>query len=159
MRLNRYQTVKRRRRIRRLSGMRNKRAFPPHRGLLAAGAVPAVLLIATVAGCTTSSSSSSAPGAMSAPRAAASSAAAGVSSAAGAAPGSGLNNTGAPPSAAVKYVTAAQQIIYTAQLTVRAPDVMTAVSRATSIVAAAGGYVSGENASAGNGQPGQATAT
>ena len=40
-----------------------------------------------------------------------------------------------------------------------ASSVATAISRATSIVTEAGGYVSGENASAGNGKPSQATAT
>jgi hypothetical protein len=50
-------------------------------------------------------------------------------------------------------------LIYTAQLTVRAGSVDAAISRATSIVTAAGGYVSAENANAGQGQPSQATAT
>jgi Domain of unknown function (DUF4349) len=51
-----------------------------------------------------------------------------------------------------------QQLIYTAQLSVRAANVQSAVSRATSIVTAAGGYVSDENAVAGQGKPSQATA-
>jgi hypothetical protein len=42
---------------------------------------------------------------------------------------------------------------------VRAASVSAAVSSATSIVTAAGGYVSTENASSGQGQPSQATAT
>ena len=41
----------------------------------------------------------------------------------------------------------------------RAASVSAAVSRATSIVSDAGGYVSAENASSGQGQPSQATAT
>ncbi len=41
----------------------------------------------------------------------------------------------------------------------RAASVSSAISRATSIVSAAGGYVSAENASSGQGQPSQATAT
>jgi hypothetical protein len=57
------------------------------------------------------------------------------------------------------YVPAGEQLIYTAQLTVRAASVKSAISRATSLVSAAGGYVSAENASAGGGQPSQATAT
>ena len=61
--------------------------------------------------------------------------------------------------AAAKYAPASRQPIYTAQLTVRAASVASAVSRATSIVTAAGGYVSAENASAGQGQPSQASAT
>ena len=59
---------------------------------------------------------------------------------------------------AAKYVPAGQQLIYTAQLTVRAASVSSAASRATSIVSAAGGYVAGENASSGQGKPSQATA-
>ena len=66
---------------------------------------------------------------------------------------------GAPNAASVKYAATGQQLIYTAQLTVRVPNVGTAISRATSIVTDAGGYVSGENASAGNGKPSEATAT
>ncbi len=45
---------------------------------------------------------------------------------------------------AARLVTAGQSIIYTAGLTVRARDVGTAASLATSIVTAAGGYVAGE---------------
>ncbi|HXT90661.1 MAG TPA: DUF4349 domain-containing protein, partial [Trebonia sp.] len=73
----------------------------------------------------------------------------------------GVASGGAPavPKAAAKYAPVGAQLIYTAQLTVRASNVETAISRATSIVTDAGGYVSGENASAGNGQPSQATAT
>ena len=60
---------------------------------------------------------------------------------------------------AVKYTSTGQQLIYTAQLTVRAASVEAAISHATSIVSAAGGYVSAENAASGSGQPSQATAT
>jgi hypothetical protein len=120
--------------------------------------IPCLILIAAVAGCSGGGASSSAPGAgalASAPEAAASSAA-GDSSAtfqggAGTAPGSA--------GTAAKYAPAGQQLIYTAQLTVRAANVAAAVSRATSIVTTAGGYVSDENASAAQGQPSQATAT
>jgi Domain of unknown function (DUF4349) len=48
-------------------------------------------------------------------------------------------------------LTAAGQIIYTAQLTIRAQDVGSAAGRATEITQAAGGYVSSETASAGSG--------
>jgi hypothetical protein len=47
----------------------------------------------------------------------------------------------------VRLAPTGAQLIYTAQFTVRAREVMTAVSRATSIVLGAGGYVSQENAS------------
>jgi hypothetical protein len=60
---------------------------------------------------------------------------------------------------ATRLVPADQQIIYTAQLTVRASDIATAISRATSIVASAGGYVSAENASSDPNHPAQSTAT
>jgi Domain of unknown function (DUF4349) len=66
---------------------------------------------------------------------------------------------GARAGTAAKYVPTGQQLIYTAQLTVRAADVSSAISRATSIVSAAGGYVSAENASSGQGKPSQASAT
>lgn len=83
-------------------------------------------------------------------------AAAGSSAASGAFQGAAAT---APGVTDAKYAAAGQQLIYTAQLTVRASSVASAVSRATSIVTAAGGYVSAENASAGQGQPSQATAT
>jgi hypothetical protein len=71
--------------------------------------------------------------------------------------GSGARSATGATSA--KYAPAGQQLIYTAQLTVRAASVPAAVSRATSIVSSAGGYVSAENASSGKQQPSQATAT
>ena len=85
-----------------------------------------------------------------------------ASSAAGASAENGLAAGSAGTgreAAAAKYVPTSQQLIYTAQLAVRAADVASAVSHATSIVSAAGGYVSAENASAGQGKPSQATAT
>jgi hypothetical protein len=54
---------------------------------------------------------------------------------------------------ATRLVPGDHQLIYTAQLTVRASNVATALSRATSIVTAAGGYVSAENSTGGTGQP------
>lgn len=68
--------------------------------------------------------------------------------------------TGSPESAtSAKLIPAAQSIIYTAQLSVRAKSVSTALGQATRIVAAAGGYVSSENATANPDQPADATAT
>ena len=132
-------------------------------------AIPCLILVAAVAGCSGGGASSSASGSgalASAPEAAASSVpgASGATAAstadtgastAGAAAGTGAGTAGTT----AKYATPGQQLIYTAQLTVRAPNVASAVSRATSIVTAAGGYVSDENASAAQGQPSQATAT
>jgi Domain of unknown function (DUF4349) len=125
-------------------------------------AIPSLILIAAVAGCSGGAASSSAPaaGAMAAAPAASASAAGaavpGPSTANGAFEGAA---GGAPGVTAAKYAPAGQQLIYTAQLTVRAASVAAAVSRATSIVTGAGGYVSAENASAGQGAPSQATAT
>jgi hypothetical protein len=125
-----------------------------------------ILITAAVAGCSGSASSSSAAGAVAAgaPMPASSAMPSAVPSAAvpaagaGAGAKSGLSESGAADAAA-KYLPAGQRLIYTAQLTVRAASVMPAVARATSIVSAAGGYVSAENASSGQGQPSQATAT
>jgi len=154
--------------------MRTKRAVPARsprsshssrssrssRRLLGGLAIPCLILIATVAGCSGgASSSSAAAGAVAAAPEAASSGSAssanGTAGVAGTAPGVST----ARGAAAAKYAPAGRQLIYTAQLTVRAASVASAVSRATSIVTAAGGYVSAENASAGQGQPSQASAT
>jgi Domain of unknown function (DUF4349) len=76
-----------------------------------------------------------------------------------AAAGSGTSTSGgaaaggkAQADSATRLAPSDQQLIYTAQLTVRAKDVGTALSRAESIVTAAGGYVSTENSNAGSGQ-------
>jgi len=68
---------------------------------------------------------------------------------------------GAAQGTAARYVPDDQQLVYTAELTVRAKNVAAALSTATSIVTAAGGYVSAENSTgAGAGQPASsATAT
>jgi hypothetical protein len=139
--------------------MRTKRALPGHPRLVAATAVVLLVTAAAVAGCSGSpSSSGSSP-------AAASSAAIGTgTNGLGAAAGSVAEAPRAAASSgsaadAAKQVPNGQQLIYTAQLTVRAASVGAAASRATSIVRSAGGYVSTENATAGQGQPSQARAT
>ena len=142
----------------------------PRRRLLLLVALPAGLALismAALAGCSggsASSSAASAPalgapdahaanGAIASPAVAgAASAASGSKSAAGSA-GAGQDASGA------RLAPAGQQLIYTAQLTVRARDVGDAVSRATSIATAAGGYVSAENASSDPAQPSQSLAT
>jgi Domain of unknown function (DUF4349) len=133
--------------------------FPrPSRRLLGVLAVPCLILVVAVAGCSGSASSS-------APAASGALAGAGAASApaAGASAAAAPSATGAASSAsgvtAAKYAPTGRQLIYTAQLTVRTASVAAAVSRATSIVTGAGGYVSAENASAGQGQPSQASAT
>ena len=142
----------------------------PRRRQLLLVALPAGLALismAALAGCSggsASSSTASAPalgapdahaanGAIASPAVAgAASAASGSKSAAGSA-GAGQDASGA------RLAPAGQQLIYTAQLTVRARDVGDAVSRATSIATAAGGYVSAENASSDPAQPSQSLAT
>jgi Domain of unknown function (DUF4349) len=136
----------------------------PHRRLLVAAAVPSVILIAAVAGCsgTASSSFPASSGAVAAAPSAAGAANSGAGSSSSSSAQNGLAASGAGGNrsgVAAKYVPAGQRLIYTAQLTVRAANVSPAISRATSIVSAAGGYVSTENASSGQGQPSQASAT
>jgi hypothetical protein len=111
--------------------------------------------VAALAGCTSSSSS----GAASAPAggqngARQNAAASAIASAPAAGPAAAGNAGGAARAAsAARLVPDDQQLIYTAELTVRASDVGTALSRAESIVTAAGGYVSAESSAGGPGQP------
>jgi hypothetical protein len=132
-----------------------------------------IAMVAALAGCSGSASSGSAESAAgtahgapafagadqnaAAPAAAASASAAGTTAAGN--PASGTTSTGgtAQADSATRLAPGDQQLIYTAQLTVRAGNVATALSQATSIVTAAGGYVSAENSnggsSGGGGQP------
>jgi hypothetical protein len=141
------------------------RAIAGRRRLLGAAGIPGVILIiaVTAAGCSGSSSSSSAasgsvaeassaPAALAAPT----DAAAGAANGGFAASSAGTSSRSASTTA---LVPSGQQLIETAQLSVRARNVESAVSSATQIVTAAGGYVSAENAAAGQGNPSQATAT
>jgi hypothetical protein len=128
----------------------------PRRRQLLLVALPAGLALismAALAGCSggsASSSAASAPGALNDHAASGAIASPAVAGAASAASGS---------KSAAGSAGAGQQLIYTAQLTVRARDVDDAVSQATSIAAAAGGYVSAENASSDPAQPSQSLAT
>jgi len=141
--------------------MRN-RQIGAFRRRFGAALVPGLIVIAmaALAGCSGGASSSGAASAegraVAAPAAGAASA-----SAAGLAPSSGFKSDGGggQAAAATRLAPTGQQLIYTAQLTVRAHDVGMAVSRATSIVSAAGGYVSSENASNDPNHPAQSTAT
>ena len=142
----------------------------PRRRLLLLVALPAGLALismAALAGCSGGSASSSAssapalgaPDAHAANGAIASPAVAGAASAAsGSKSAAGSAGAGQDASAA-RLAPAGQQLIYTAQLTVRARDVDDAVSQATSIATAVGGYVSSENASSDPAQPSQSLAT
>jgi hypothetical protein len=120
--------------------------------------------VATLAGCSGSASSSAASaeagsghGAANAAGVAAPAAASAPSASSAASSAAGNTAYGAGGAAqadsATRLVPGDHQLIYTAQLTVRASNVATALSRATSIVTAAGGYVSAENSSGGTGQP------
>jgi hypothetical protein len=138
--------------------MRTKRALPGH-PRLAATAGLLLVTAAAAAGCS-GSASSAAGSPASASSAAIGTGTSGLSAAAGSAaeaPRAAASSGSAADAA--KQIPSGQQLIYTAQLTVRASSVGAAVSRATSIVRSAGGYVSTENATAGQGQPSQARAT
>jgi hypothetical protein len=154
---------------------RTAAAAAPRRRLLLLVALPAGLALismAALAGCSGGSASSSAassPGALNAHAAAGGDVAspaiaAEPASSAGAVNGKSVAGTGAGAGAgqdasAARLAPAGQQLIYTAQLTVRARDVDNAVSQATSIATAVGGYVSSENASSDPSQPSQSLAT
>ena len=138
--------------------MRIKRATAGRRSRLAAAGLFLIIAVGA-AGCSGSSSSSASSPAGSA----------GVNAGPAAEPAAGALAGGqnAPADAgsagsaasAAKLVPSGQQLIYTAQLTVRADSVNAAISRATSIITSAGGYVSAEDANTGQGQPSQASAT
>ena len=139
--------------------------------LVALPAGLALISMAALAGCSGGSASSSAasapavgaPDGHAASGAIASPAMAGAAEPAGsaaAASGKGVAGAGAGQDAsAARLAPAGQQLIYTAQLTVRARDVDNVVSQATSIATAVGGYVSSENASSDPSQPSQSLAT
>ena len=140
-------------------------------------ALVTIATLAALAGCSSGASSSGAissaassgqgaagvPAAASAPSSSASAAAGTAFAAAGGTSSGGVGGkqAGAAQDASARHIADDQQLIYTAQLTVRAKNVGAALSTATSIVTAAGGYVSAENSSGeGAGQPASsATAT
>jgi hypothetical protein len=96
-----------------------------------------IITIALLAGCSSGSPASSAA------TGAKAGANAGAIRAAG--PDAGTAQTGGSTTQTARLASDGAQLVYTAQFTVQATDVTTAVSRATSIVAAAGGYISQEN--------------
>jgi len=128
----------------------------------------AIAALAALAGCSSGGDSSvsspgqagqAAPPVATASPSAANGAFAAAGSAASAANGPASAGGSAQAAAATRLTPADQQIVYTAQLTVRASSVSTAVSRATSIAGGAGGYISAENASNDPSDPHRATAT
>jgi Domain of unknown function (DUF4349) len=137
--------------------MRTKRVFPGPRRPRGAAALAAGLFLvigAALGGCSGTASSSvsssaDAPG----PAAVNGAAAAPAAAASGTAgPGLAAGSSSAGSSSAgssAEVVRSGQQLIETAQLSVRAASVSGAVSRATAIVTAAGGYVSAEQVTAG----------
>ena len=134
-------------------------------------ALPAALTLiamAALAGCSgggTAAGSGSAAGAPSAAVgngaiASPASAPEGAAAAAGAkSVASGAGGGAGQDASAARLAPAGQQLIYTAQLTVRARDVDDAVTQATGIAGAAGGYVSSEKASSDPAHPSQSMAT
>ena len=125
---------------------------------LAAGGMLAAAM-ALLAGCSgsTSSGTSSGSAAEAAPPARAAVPSAGVPAAANGAVMGGTPVQSRPGTTA--RLAPASSIIYTAQLTVRAGSVSSAVARAAQIAQGAGGYVSSETTSADPGHPSRATAS
>src|SRR5258708_30346104 len=126
--------------------------------VLIAGTIAGTIICGCgLAGCSgsgSSSASSSAPGVAALPAAGTAQGAADApagGSGFGAASGSGSSSSssaaGTPESAASKLIPSAESIIYTAQLTVRAKNVSTALGQATQIVSATGGDAAADNAS------------
>jgi len=111
-----------------------------------------------LAGCSGSSSSASSASGTSARSAASSEALPAPAAAAGVA---GQNAAGGQPGSTgtTARLAPAGDIIYTAQLTIRAPSVSSATSRAAQIAAGAGGYVSDETTSANPDHPAESTAS
>jgi Domain of unknown function (DUF4349) len=120
-------------------------------------AVPglALVAIALLAGCSAASHSSSAAGtALPAGHAAGA-----PNAAAGSVPGSAKPAGSGQAASAARIARSGEQLIYTAQLSVRAKNVQDAVTRATQIVTDAGGYVATENSANDPAHPNQSTAT
>jgi Domain of unknown function (DUF4349) len=167
------------------TGSRRSRPLAVTAPGLALITIATLTALTALAGCSSSASSSgpaasaaspassgngeaAAPAAASIPSASAAGPAAGSAAGGYAAAGSstssagvGGQQAGSGQASSARYLADGQQLIYTAQLKVRAKNVGAALSTATSIVTAAGGYVSAENSTGtGAGQPASsATAT
>ena len=133
---------------------------------LAVITIATLAALAALAGCSSGSSSSvamsspasvgHAAAAAPAASAAASAPANGAFAASGSASSGGVagGQGGAGQDTSARYLPDDQQLVYTAELTVRAKNVGAALSAATAIVTSAGGYVSAENSTGqGAGQP------
>jgi hypothetical protein len=138
----------------------NRRAARTRFGAAAGLAIGGAMLAGgmLLAGCSGSAASSAAASSgfgIAAPSAAAAAPAAGVPGARSAG-----NATGQSAGAGTTAVLApASDIIYTAQLTVRAANVSSAAAKAAQIAEGVGGYISNETTSADPDQPAEATAT
>ena len=146
---------------RRQRGMRTTHSVASGRRLIAV-AFPAGLTfiaIAALAGCSGSSASSASSAASAAGQAMAGEAAASPTAAALPGPNARSAPGAGQAAAAARLAPSGQQLIYTAQLTVRARNVSDAVSRATAVAAGAGGYVAAENASSDPKHPDRSIAT
>ena len=146
---------------RRQRGMRTTHSVASGRRLIAV-AFPAgltLIAIAALAGCSGGSASSASSAASAAGQATAGEAAASPTAAALPGPNARSAPGAGQAAAAARLAPGGQQLIYTAQLTVRARNVSDAVSRATAVAAGAGGYVAAENASSDPKHPDRSIAT
>ncbi len=118
--------------------------------------------VALIAGCSSSGvkGTSSAALPASAPHGAAGSVAAGAAhSGAGSGKSAAGSSGGSGQSVSAHLAPASQELIYTADLTVRAHNITKATTQATQIVTSVGGYVSNENTSADPANPTHSTAS
>jgi len=146
---------------RRQRGMRTTHSVASGRRLIAV-AFPAGLTlfaIAALAGCSGGSACSASSAASAAGQPMAGEAAASPTAAALPGPNARSAPGAGQAAAAARLAPSGQQLIYTAQLTVRARNVSDAVSRATAVAAGAGGYVAAENASSDPKHPDRSIAT
>jgi Domain of unknown function (DUF4349) len=119
------------------------------------------MLVTGCSGSSASSASSAAEGSVAAGSAVPAPSAAALAPAAGV-PASGAANSASGPSTSAgttAKLAPASDIIYTAQLTIRAANVSSAAAQAARIAGDAGGYISNETTSADPDHPSQATAT
>ena len=146
---------------RRQRGMRTTHSVASGPRLIAV-AFPAgltLIAIAALAGCSGGSASSASSAASAAGQPMAGEAAASPTAAALPGPNARSAPGAGQAAAAARLAPSGQQLIYTAQLTVRARNVSDAVSRATAVAAGAGGYVAAENASSDPKHPDRSIAT
>ena len=144
--------------LNRRSARTRRTRFGAAAGLVIGGAALAGgMLLAGCSGSSSSSASSAAEGAAASIPSASAAALPATGRAAAQAPGIAAGSSGGVGTTV--RLAPASDIIYTAQLSVRAQNVSTAVDKAAQITEGVGGYVSNETASADPDHPSQATAT